>query len=1021
MEKMTSAQRKIIDDKFQKQIVSAGAGSGKTKSLVIQFAEAIQEGSLSIDNIVSITFTEKAANELKDKIRKHIYPAEAGDKEIAKNIELAYISTIHSFCARLLRKYAVYAGLDPRFTVLDEKQSEILKIDSFNRALFDFMKNASSEKVDFAISYDLDKLSGDFQKTIMSIYDDIRCRGNINPEFPDLVEKNYSSEDIVDVYRAYLFIKELFELFVRKYQKLKDDGSYLDFEDLQLMTCELLEKNQEIRDKLHKQFELIQVDEFQDTNRLQLKLVNLINPKYLCLVGDKNQSIYRFRHADVRIFDDKIESFSRGKEVINLLSENFRSEQGVISFINCLFSCDNFFGNKFQKLKYPFEVNKKNGGSVEILAIDRSKRDRNYSDSVDNVRKQEASLVAKKIKKSIDNGQAPGEIAILLRAVKGISKYFEKALAAKGVPYYVQTGEGYYETLEMKDIKSYLSIVANPLDDINLIAVLKSPFVRLSDEGLFLLSVLKKEQNLSSYFEAVTELIKTDFKVNSLDGSFSEKDKSYISEFISSYNKISDFYSSNSISSTIEKIIYETKYDLSMLHVPTKNSIFANIRKLIRIAKDYELIYGNNLRDFILELDGFKDISYKEGNAPLEKEKGNAVRIMSVHAAKGLEFDIVFVADCSRSFGSGDNKRPLVSYIPNDKNADKGFGFIYKDYKKPNITGKDSYAFATEENFNLNRNYDIEEGKRIFYVAVTRARKRLIISGGFRSDKSLGSDNSIMKNVLAGTDNFNNDAIFKSEIVDFDNRPDAFEFNRVSHKTSFDKEPLLDFKKIPKLTQIFHPPKVPVRRLSFTAINNYITDPYKFFTENLLGVRSVLKPTTYNGVSSADYGILVHKKLAEIDWKNTQKDELPEINNLIKSNVGEWLRNAEKVEAEVPFAYEVSLMLIEGKFDALVNDNTIIDFKTTQKRDLTSFSNNYDLQMKIYALALLKKGAESVKTLLIFLSDLEKPVEKGFSIDEVPDIENEIKCLIEEIYGIYNKKINLPNNFVDKIIKAAYV
>lgn len=1020
MEKMTKAQRKIIDDKFQKQIVSAGAGSGKTKSLVVQFAEAVQGGSLSLDNIVSITFTEKAANELKDKIRKHLYSAEAGDKEIAKNIELAYISTIHSFCARLLRKYAVFAGLDPRFTVLDEKQSEILEIDSYNKALFDFMKNASSEKIDFAISYDLDKRSSDFQKTIMGIYDDLRCRGNINAEFPELDEKNYLSEEWRDSYRTYLLIKELFELFVRKYQELKKAGSYLDFEDLQLMACELLEKNSEIRDKLHKQFELIQIDEFQDTNRLQLKLINLINPGYLCLVGDKNQSIYMFRHADVSIFDDKIESFNRGKEIVNLLTENFRSEQRIIDFINSIFSCDNFFGNKFQKLKYPFEGNKKNGGSVEILAIDRSKKYEGHSDTVDKVRMQEAVLISEKIKNLIDNGQDPGEIAILLRVVKGVSKFFEKALAALSVSYYVQTGEEYYEKLEMKDIKSYLSIVANPLDDINLIAVLKSPFIRLSDESLFLLSVLKKEQNLSSYFEAVTLLIKSEFKVNSFENSFSEEDKSSIKEFMNSYDKISAFYSSNSISSTIEKIINETKYDLSMLQVPTKNSIFANIRKLIRIAKDYELIYGNNLRDFILELDGFKDISYKEGSAPLEKEKGNAVRIMSVHAAKGLEFDVVFAADCSRSFESGGNKRPLMSYIPNDKNTDKGFGFIYKNYRKPNLKGKDSYAFATEENFNLNRNYDIEEGKRIFYVAVTRARKRLIISGGFRSDKGLGSDNSIMKNVLAATDNFN-DSIIKPEIVDFDNRPDVFEFNRVSYKTAFDKEPLIDYLKFPKLPEIIHPPNAPIQRLSFTAINNYIIDPYKFFAENLLGIRSASESIANAGISSAEYGILVHKKLAEIDWKNPQIDELPEINKFIESDVGEWLRNAEKVETEVPFAFEIPSTLIEGKFDALVNDNIIIDFKTAQKSDSKSIQKSYDLQMKIYALALLKKGVRSVKTLLIFLNDLEKPAEKGFSIDEVSDIGNEIKCLIEEIYGIYNKKINLPNNFVDKIIKGAYV
>ncbi len=307
-------------------LLAAGAGSGKTSVLVERFVRAVREDRIAPSRILAITFTERAAGELRERVRARLL--ELGEREAAGDTEGAAIGTFHGFCARLLRTHALTAGLDPNFTILDEPAAGRLRRLAFRRTLAGLLAGERrAQAIELLAAYGADRVRG----MVFGVYAELRSRGESLPTLPDptpvappeSTESDSSSLEL-EALRACAVLGEALEHFGRGYEELKQTRSALDFDDLELRARELLERHPGVRRMWAERMELLMVDEFQDTNRRQLALLGLLERDNLFTVGDALQSIYGFRHAEVEIFRERHRELAPRGEAI-ALTRNFRA------------------------------------------------------------------------------------------------------------------------------------------------------------------------------------------------------------------------------------------------------------------------------------------------------------------------------------------------------------------------------------------------------------------------------------------------------------------------------------------------------------------------------------------------------------------------------------------------------------------------------------------------------------------------------------------------------------------------
>ena len=446
--------------------VSAGAGTGKTTVLVERFARAVVSDGLDVDSLLVITYTDRAAGELRARIRARML--ELGRPEVARELDGAWISTIHGFCRRLLTAYPFAAGIDPRFRVLDDAQARVLQGEAFNVALDAFCATDEADRWQLLATYRADGL----RSMLVSVYDTLRSAGRelvLEPGVPgnlddslselreaarcladdenatelqraaaraalDLVATPTLPEQLLDLdelaargpraatyndaratvrtaaleelaSRDRALLQELLGGFAHAYAAAKDRESALDFEDLQLRARDLLLEHPAIREAEQLRFRSIMVDEFQDTNRLQTEIVDLLSAgpeKELFFVGDEFQSIYGFRHADVAVFRERRAS----APCVLPLTLNYRSRPEVLAAVNELFAAE--FGDGFQPLD-PVDGygDPLLGTPFELLVTDKA----SYADTGVHWRRAEARHVARRVRELVDLGAAtPGEI-----------------------------------------------------------------------------------------------------------------------------------------------------------------------------------------------------------------------------------------------------------------------------------------------------------------------------------------------------------------------------------------------------------------------------------------------------------------------------------------------------------------------------------------------------------------------------------------------------------------------------------
>ena len=724
--------------------VSAGAGTGKTSVLVERFARAIDSG-IDVASILVITYTERAAAELRSRIRERL--VKLGRPELTRELDGAWISTIHGFCLRLLKQHPFAAGLDPRFRVLDESQGAVLRAEAFEEALTEFCGGEQPDRLALLATYG----SAALRRMLTGVYETLRAAGrplalplgeapslddaiarvraaagdaNEAVRLVELLDRRPATESLLDLSgyavkgdddyeqaRAALeqaalnvvaardraLLEELLVEFERSYTAAKDRESALDFEDLQIRARDLLRDDASIREREQLRFRQVCVDEFQDTNRLQCEVIDLIAREDLFFVGDEFQSIYRFRHADVEVFKERRDQVG---DVLPL-TQNWRSRPEVLAVVNELFGAT--FGDEFQRLvaagRFP---DPGSGPAVELLVTDKS----SYKDAGVPWRQGEARALARRVHELVESGEAePGEIVLLFAAGTDAEQY-EQALRELGLPTYRATGRGYFGQQQVVDLLGYLRLIHNRYDDEGLVSVLASPFVGVSNDGLL---TLRRAATRRPLFTALEK---------GLPEGLSERDARLLQAFRQRYDRLTALAGTVGLERLCEQIVVEHDYDLAVLVQWDGRRRYANLRKLARLARSYEELRGPDIEGFVRFVSEQDAAGVKELEAVAEEEGAGAVRLLTIHAAKGLEFKVVVVADAGR-------ERPPTSGEEIICLPDGRFGFKVVDP----LTGKRVGALGYEQVRDAEEAAEEAERLRLYYVAMTRAIDKLIVAG----------------------------------------------------------------------------------------------------------------------------------------------------------------------------------------------------------------------------------------------------------------------------------------------------
>jgi ATP-dependent helicase/nuclease subunit A len=1059
--------------------VSAGAGTGKTTVLVERFVEAVCERGIDVESMLVITYTERAAGELKGRIRARLH--ELGRHDLARSLDGAWISTIHGFCLRLLKAHPFAAGLDPRFRVLDDSQGRVVRSEAFEAALNEFLAGEDPARLQLLATYG----AGGLRRMLTAVYETLRSAGReLVLELGERASVAERLEQLTAAARALLadpdatdamrtaagaalaladvpeadrlldlgglrargeraasyeearkaleqaaldelalrdreLLQELLLGFAAQYAAAKDRESALDFEDLQLRARDLLREHDVLREREQLRFRSLMVDEFQDTNRLQCDLVDLLTgpDTERFFVGDEFQSIYGFRHADVRVFRERREQ----ADTLLPLTRNYRSRPEVLAVVNHLFGAE--FGSEFQPLAasgdFPDPVF---GTPVELLVTDKSA----YAESSVHWRRAEARNVARRVKELVDTGAATAGEIVLLFAAGTDAEWYEDELRKAGLDTYRATGRGYFGQQQVVDLLSYLRLLQNRYDDEALVSVLASPFVGVSNDALLLL----RRSARGPVFTALERTLPPD-----LD----EDDVRLLRAFRQRYDRLSEASARLSLERLCERIVSDHDYDLAVLAQWDGRRRYANLRKLARLARSYEELRGPDVEGFVRFVEEQEAVGAAERDAVAEEEGADAVRLLTIHAAKGLEFKVVVVADAGR-----DRNAPSADEIL--CLADGRFGFRVADP----ATGRRHGVLGYEDVRDARAAEDEAERLRLYYVAMTRAVDRLLVSGSIdparKADEKtpigwvLGRLECAEELAAAGTEPLELERGGARVLVRVDRAGAAPE-------PAVEPEPAVAVvdeagqlalfapgaePKLPPLAPALapiqalpEPPLHDVRRLSYSALALFDRCSYRYYAERVAGMRPARAHGTVagqTGLVATEIGDAVHRLLELVDlaapvapdvervraWYPAVTDEeLARIAGFVDAYCGSELARRIATLAgarpERPFAFEHDGVLLHGRLDVLHRQGEralVLDYKTNTLAEGTPeemVEADYRLQRLVYALACFRAGADEVEVVYHFLERPVAVVSTVFARADVPALEAELSEAIARI------------------------
>ncbi len=612
LNQLNEPQREVVKTTEGPLLVLAGAGSGKTRSVIYRVAWLIKVKKVKPWNILVVTFTNKAARELKDRI----------DHILEGRIQVNWVGTFHSICLRILRaEISLLPNYSSEFTVFDrDDQTAVIK-------KVYAQLNLSKD------NYPINKIISIISKQKSQL---------IEPDnFFDFNDKSLTN----------IVFHQIFQL----YTKFLENNNAMDFDDLLLKTVKLLFSHKEVQNKYEELFKYIMVDEYQDTNLAQFRIIQLLSEHNhnLCVVGDDDQSIYGWRGADIRNILSFNEDFK--KAVIIKLEQNYRSTKPIVDLANSII-CEN--SSRHDKILW---TSKESSDLPKLIAHDNETA--------------EAKYIVEDILDYSVKKKSPFSESVILYRTNAQSRVFEQQLSRNHIPYIIYGGLNFYQRSEIKDMISWLRVISNPKDNISLLRILNVPPRGIGKTTINQLIDISLDHN-SSLFEIIEQIDKV--------STVNKKAKLSIKDFSENINK----WHRQSVSTEIHAILCDIiqSYDLNKFYTNQEeireNSKTDNILELVAAAKEFEERFLSEtntkpgISDFLQQISLQTDFDTNE-----KKEDRDAVRLMTMHNAKGLEFDNVYISGLEQGL------------IPHNL----------------------SIPFPEQ----------VEEERRLLYVGVTRARRYL--------------------------------------------------------------------------------------------------------------------------------------------------------------------------------------------------------------------------------------------------------------------------------------------------------
>jgi len=744
--KLTEEQNAAVFASGSSVAVVAGAGTGKTRVLTERYLHLVNDKGVDVRRILAMTFTNKAAREMKDRIRAAF--VELGDEERARQVEFAPISTVHTFLGRVLRERALDAGVDPRVRIADEITAELLLDQAMRDAVQALDETTRESLVDVSGGEDfLRRLYLAARSTPHELTDlqPVRCDeealrerlglffegiasceatkataekiarigalrepllawdADAIAEFEGLIlrwggaAKEFAPEakELREQLRTLAYrdqaersgeavVRLLVDLDAR-FTELKAEEGLIDFADIERLGLRLLRS--ETGAAVAADYDHLLVDEYQDTSRIQEAIVDaLAQHCSLFAVGDAKQSIYRFRYADASIFAELQKSADCFP-----LSGSFRTRAEVVGFVNELFQ-RLFVGTGVEPQDLHAartEWDHDRPGSVEIL----SPEGRNAFQA----RRIEADAIAARLVQIVreDETYEFKDCALLLPRMSNLSLY-ERALADAGIPYVVVKGRGYFAAREVVDLAHLLMVLEDPYDEYRAVGAMTSLLCGVPEADLLHLS-----GDGPLPFRALAMERPSAIPPDRWDR---------LTTFARNCERWCLALSFTNCGSVVEQILVDTRFADLLLLEPDGRRRHANLRKALRQARATNV----SPAEFARGLLEFREREVRESEAPIASEADNAVRIMTVHASKGLEFPLTIVADLSE--GSGSRSGPILH--PDGRFGFKLRGAPGKNIEPPGFADLKAWEASQEE----------AERRRLWYVALTRAEEHLIVS-----------------------------------------------------------------------------------------------------------------------------------------------------------------------------------------------------------------------------------------------------------------------------------------------------
>ena len=1130
---LSPEQREAALDGRSQLLVSACAGSGKTRLLVAYFVRALLEEGVPPERLVAVTFTRKAAGELVSRIRSSLEAC--GRPDLARSLDAAVVGTIHSLCHRLIKENALEAGVDPAGSVLEAEAADLVRQrlgrmawervvetagdaelevlagrgdDLWKQALrlYERLRGMGRERpqvevtvgppdveaparlaaalqealaAGFAISKPSATLQGDLEKLgecldwleqPLSIDERVAGLAVTEGFFPrrgtSLEARFELVRQALTAYRMLLAEVRLRPLVItmnrllaelhEHYQAYKRERRLVDFADLELRAHALVAGGRPGRSARLMPGARILVDEFQDTNELQCGILDGLGADRLVLVGDERQSIYRFRGADVSVFRDRealldAAGHDGARGGLHKLDVNYRSRPELLAFLNRLFSHEAYFGERFVALRAgasseegrtPRGVRARGESgtgppAVEILVAERRQEDRSDA-PLALIQEAEAGALACRIEKAIrQEGRRQRDIVVLIPAQTRVTLY-QQALLARGVDVYVVGGRGYYTLEEVADVVSLLRLLVNPHDDLALVTALRSPLAGLSDDGLYLLGRQGRKERASLW----------DVLQTGCAASLSEDDQRLLALFRERLTALRHRVGRPGLARLIDDAISAYDYDLCVLASPEARPRFANVRKLMRLAEEFEAAQGPDLAAFVEVLGSMRDLGDREGSAPTLAEGEDVVRIMTVHQAKGLEFPMVVLA----GLGSDVYHPPLPEFMLGDKGRMGVFlkGSQRKTYESEDLCWGPAAELAAEE-----RRKESEEDARLLYVAMTRAQDQLVLVGA-RPKGDNTAKNRIGRILaclgvealpehgatvhLAGLD-----AVLES--VELSGAGTTETDGHGAHAAVLTGE---GYGTCPEFL-VPATAATELRQVSFSALAAYARCPRQFYLERILGLSlppssveadgdppaaaEVLRDDDEAG-AGRDTGLLVHALLERVPL-----EERPPTEVCLRETALQWLRQTgvhlspaslERALAltrafwdsplagqrahpaavrEAPFFFPLGDVVVSGVMDLVRRADDgwrIVDYKTNAlgTRSPRDVAESYELQVVTYCLAGLRAGAPAVQMDLVFLEQPRAPVSSGYTREDVPRLQSRLEAALEGLrQGLFPARV----------------